>query len=60
MVPLDYNRIRTFLAKHLADASKEVEVCATLQALSWRITKVRRTIRRQNLHSYSMYDILEL
>lgn len=60
MAPLDYNKIKDFLRRSVSDPAQEVEACATLQGLSWRITKVKRTIRRQNLHSYQHYDILEL
>ena len=60
MAPLDYNKIREFLRKSCRNPHHEVEVCATLQALSWRITRVKPSIRRQNLHSYQYYDILEL
>ena len=60
MAPLDYNKIKDFLRRSVSDPALEVEACATLQGLSWRITKVKRTIRRQNLHSYQHYDILEL
>ena len=60
MAPLDYNKIRDFLRKSCRNPHHEVEVCATLQALSWRITRVQPSIRRQNLHSYHHYDILEL
>lgn len=60
MAPLDYNKIRDFLRKSARNHHHELEVCTTLQALSWRITKVSSVIRRQNLHSYQHYDILEI
>lgn len=60
MAPLDFNKIKEFLRKNARNASMELEVCTTLQALSWRITKVSSKIRRQNLHSYQHYDILEV
>jgi len=60
MAPLDYMKIKDFLRKSARNPHHEAEVCATLQALSWRITKVSATIRRQNLHSYQHFDLLEL
>lgn len=60
MAPLDFNKIKEFLRKNARNLALELEVCTTLQALSWRITKVSRQIRRQNLHSYQHYDILEV
>jgi hypothetical protein len=60
MAPLDYKRVKDFLRAALKDESQEIEVCATLQALGWRVTRVKRGIRKQNLHSYGLYDILEL
>jgi hypothetical protein len=60
MAPLDYNKIIDFLRKSMKNPEEEAEVCATLQSLSWRITKLQRSIRRQNLHSYQHYDILEI
>lgn len=60
MAPLDFNKIKEFLRKNARNSAFELEVCTTLQALSWRITKVSRQIRRQNLHSYQHYDILEV
>ena len=58
MAPLDYNRIKEFL--RVSAHSKEIEVCTTLQAMSWRITKVPQSIRKQNVHSYQHFDILEM
>jgi len=60
MAPLDYVKIKDFLRKSARNPHHEVEVCATLQSLAWRITKVPATIRRQNLHSYKHFDIMEL
>ena len=60
MAPLDLNKVKDFLRKSARNPHLELEVCTTLQALSWRITKVSSAIRRQNLHSYSHFDILEL
>lgn len=57
---LDHGKIKEYLSQNILDPSKEVEVCATLQALSWRITKVRKSIRKVNLHFFQMYDVLEL
>mgnify|MGYP000941287617 CR=1 FL=1 len=60
MAPLDFNKIKEFLRKSARNPHHEMEVCTTLQALSWRITKVSAAIRRQNLHSYQHFDILEV
>ena len=60
MAPIDYNKIKEFLRKSARNHHLETEVCATLQALSWRITKVNSKIRRQNLHSYYHFDVLEV
>lgn len=46
MAPLNYNKIIEFLRKSLRIPENEIEICATLQSLSWRITKVQRSIRR--------------
>jgi len=60
MAPLDFAKIKDFLRKSARNPHHEVEVCATLQALSWRVTKVSPQIRRQNLHSYQHFDLLEM
>ena len=38
LAPLDYERIKGFLA----NSNEEIKVCATLQALRWRLTKTKR------------------
>lgn len=60
MAPLDYHKIKDFLKQQVLNPDSEVEICATLQALSWRITKVPAPIRRQNMHSFQHYDLLEI
>jgi len=60
MAPLDFNKIKDFLKKSAKNPHHEAEVCTTLQALSWRITKVKSQIRRQNLHLYQHFDLLEI
>ncbi|CAI2383621.1 unnamed protein product [Moneuplotes crassus] len=53
--PLDFDKIKKFLI----EAEDEVRVCATLQALRWRISKCRTTSQRNEiLHSYWFYDVL--
>jgi hypothetical protein len=60
MAPLDFGRVKEFLLKNARNPSLELEICSTLQAMSWRITKVSSKIRRQNLHSYQHYDIIDV
>jgi len=38
IAPLAYMRIKTFLK----ESPEEIKVCATLQALRWRLTKTKR------------------
>ena len=38
LAPLDFDKIKAFLV----DSSEEIRVCATLQALRWRLTKTKR------------------
>ena len=53
--PLDFDKIKDFLL----NAKDETQVCATLQALRWRVTKApHRSAKREILHSYVHYDIL--
>jgi len=53
---IDYNRVReTLYNSQIA----EIKKCSLLQALRWRITRVRSTqARKQVLHYYIQYDIL--
>jgi hypothetical protein len=37
----------------------EITVCATLQALRWRVTRVSTHLKRQTLHAFSHFDILD-
>ena len=34
-------------------------VCTTLQALRWRVTRVQSQVKRQTLHAYAHFDILD-
>ena len=38
LAPLDYEKIKSFLV----NSNEEIKVCATLQALRWRLTKTKR------------------
>ena len=54
LAPLDYDRIKRFLL----ESSDELKICATLQALRWRISKSRSYSQRAEvLHTYQYYDI---
>ena len=57
LAPIDFKKIKEFLA---GDASEEIKVCATLQALRWRLTKTRRKqLVKVVIHSYALYDLLD-
>jgi hypothetical protein len=56
LVPLDYLKLKKFF---LDPKSHEVHICATLQALRWRVTRVKPFMRRQVLTSYTHYDVLD-
>ena len=38
---------------------RTVNICATLQALRWRLTRVKPWVRRQVLTSYAHFDIID-
>ena len=49
LAPLDYEKIKSFLVNSnekikslLVNSNEEIKVCATLQALRWRLTKTKR------------------
>jgi hypothetical protein len=53
---LDYNRVKEYIRN---PKSEQIKICATLQALRWRITKVRRKAQiKQSIHAYMHYDLL--
>jgi hypothetical protein len=55
LAPLDYDKIKKFLL----ESDDELKICATLQALRWRISKTRNYSQRAEvLHTYWHYDIL--
>ena len=43
LVPLDFVKLKNFLMDVKSD---EVHICATLQALRWRVTRVKPSMRR--------------
>lgn len=55
LAPLDFAKLKLFLTS----CTDETQVCATLQALRWRMTRAGSRQRRQVLTSYIHYDILE-
>ena len=60
MSALDFQKIKDFLTANLTEFNHEAEVCATLQALSWRINRTKGSIRRYNLQLYSHFDLIDL
>lgn len=55
LAPLDYDKIKKFLL----ESDDDLKVCATLQALRWRVSKTRSYSQRAEvLHTYWHYDIL--
>lgn len=55
LAPLDYDKIKKFML----ESDDELRICATLQALRWRISKTRNYSQRAEvLHTYWHYDIL--
>ena len=56
LAPLDYGKIKAFLLK----AEEEIRVCATLQALRWRLTKTKRKqLVKLVIHAYQNFDLLD-
>lgn len=53
--PLDFDKLKHFFL----NSTDEVTICATLQALRWRVTRVSVATKRQTLHTFSFYDILD-
>jgi hypothetical protein len=57
LAPLDYDQIKKFLL----ESEDELKICATLQALRWRISKSRTFSQRAEvLHTYQHYDVLNI
>ena len=55
LAPLNYENIKHFLA----NSTEEIKVCATLQALRWRLTKTKRKqLVKYVIHAYQNYDLL--
>ena len=56
LAPLDYNKIK----KYLIESTEEIRVCASLQALRWRLTKTKRKqLVKLAIHAYQNYDLLD-
>ena len=56
LAPLDYSRIKKFLT----ESTEEIKVCATLQALRWRLTKTKRKqLVKLVIHAYAQYDLMD-
>ena len=56
LAPLDYNKIK----KYLIESTEEIRVCASLQALRWRLTKTKRKqLVKLVIHAYQDYDLLD-
>lgn len=56
LVPLDFGKLKNFFK---GNVQNEVQICATLQALRWRLTRVGSSMRKQILLSFIHYDLLE-
>ena len=57
LVPLDFQKLKAFFKQ---ETPNETHICATLQALRWRVTRVGPSMRRQILMSYIHFDLLEI
>lgn len=56
LAPLDYSKIKKFLI----DSNEDIKVCATLQALRWRLNKTKRKqLVKLVIHAYMKYDLLD-
>jgi hypothetical protein len=56
LAPLDYESVKSFLL----ESNETVQVCATLQAFRWRLTKTRRKrTLKQVIYTYMHYDLLD-
>ena len=55
VVALDYEKVKSFLM----ECTDETQICVTLEALWWRVTKtVGKAGKGEVLHTYSHFDIL--
>lgn len=55
LAPLNFGKIKHFLM----NSTEELKICATLQALRWRLTKAKRkSLVRQVIHLYMHFDLL--
>ena len=56
LAPLDYGKIK----QYLLESNEEIRVCATLQALRWRLTKTKRKqLVKLVIHAYQNYDLMD-
>ena len=56
LAPLEYDKIK----KYLIESTEEIRVCATLQALRWRLTKTKRKqLVKLVIYTYQNYDLLD-
>ena len=56
LAPLDFSKIKKFLT----ESTEEIKVCATLQALRWRLTKTKRKqLVKLVIHAYAQYDLMD-
>ena len=56
LAPLDYPKVKKFCI----ESTEEIKVCATLQALRWRLTKTKRKqLVKLVIHAYAQYDLLD-
>lgn len=56
MSALDFSKIKDFLMT----SDETVKICATLQALRWRMTKtIKKKILKQVVYTYMHYDLLD-
>lgn len=52
---MNYEAIRDFLL----NSKEDIKICATLQALRWRLTKTKRKqLVKLVIHAYQHYDLL--
>ncbi len=55
LAPLNFQKIKHFLM----NSNEELKICATLQALRWRLTKAKRkSLVKQVIYLYMNYDML--
>ena len=41
------------------ESRDELTVCATLQALRWRVTRVPQQVKKHSLHAFALFDVLD-